>query len=108
VGNGIGTGSQSSLIPLQAHPLASVRITSPHSDYEALKEKNYVRTIEERRLSGMRFGAVWTTGIRHCFVGGHSSLTELVTPDIYGQVALLSGLSPLVLPFFLIPSSARE
>ena len=60
--------------------------------------------LKERRLFGDAFWALFGQLLSACaLLAGTRLLTELVTPDIYGQVALLSGFVALGVAVFSYP-----
>lgn len=60
--------------------------------------------LKERRLFGDAFWALFGQAMSACaLLAGTRVLTELVTPDIYGQVALLNGFAALGVTLFSYP-----
>ncbi|MGZ5013137.1 MAG: lipopolysaccharide biosynthesis protein [Methylobacter sp.] len=60
--------------------------------------------LKERRLFGDAFWALFGQAMSACaLLAGTRVLTELVTPDIYGQVALLNGFVALGVTLFSYP-----
>ncbi len=60
--------------------------------------------LKQRRLFGDAFWALFGQGVSACaLLAGTRVLTELVTPDIYGQVALLNGFVALGVALFSYP-----
>ncbi len=60
--------------------------------------------LKERRLSSDAFWALFGQAVSACaLLAGTRVLTELVTPDVYGQVALLNGFVALGVALFSYP-----
>jgi O-antigen/teichoic acid export membrane protein len=60
--------------------------------------------LKERRLFGDAFWALFGQAMSACaLLAGTRVLTELITPDIYGQVALLNGFVALGVTLFSYP-----